>query len=669
MKKQHWGVWAIVCLAGGVSLGGVAACGSDFGSTDCRTNRTCSDASGGDAAGGNGAGDPAPGGDAGQVAGGAPSAVAGGPHAGAPGEGGGDAEPMAGAAGVGGSADVGCRGPGECSNGDPSDGEETCDAHGVCQPGNPPPKVTAVSPTDKTANAEPAIKVVITFDEPLDAATVTAANVKLLDGDVEVSGTPAYADNKITFTPASPLALLGSYEISVSTAVTDVGGAGLLAPFSSTFAIRDGVWSTIDVVTAPGQFADTLPITTEGNVLLGWLGKNNASCPSYAGWFNRGKAVAAAKALSANDVTDCERVAVGGNAAGVAAVLWQVPDAQHGTYVQQYRAGKWATGDGKISASTVSYTHPTLAVAPNGMVTFFQNGGPGTTAWRTDAAGKWAATGDVLEANEQALNPPEVAFDAQGNGLAIWRATDAGSAEQILVSRYTAGGSWAAATALPGSSSNAGTASSGRGAAVALAMNPNGDAMAVWVRLPGTGTGTLVASSFSRSSGWGGATPLTSTLVVDPINDRPGLVFDGKTFVAAFTGSDASKLAAYSVRYDTVAQGWDAAEKRQAASDLASAARMPRLASDGRGNLMLVWTTGVSPNYKLVYQRYANGAWGETQVVPGGAITNQRFETGLDYNPEPPFPLAMNHLGLGALSWANASSIGAITGVRLASFF
>jgi hypothetical protein len=661
MNKQYFSALAVVGGLGATALAGVVGCGSGFASSDCAATRTCAPESpsvdGGSAnAGASSSSDAGAPGAMGEAAGSGGTAPVGSGGQSAGGEG---------QTGTGPSPDGLCHSAADCSNGDPDDGDEVCDAAGACQPGNPPPYVVSVTPKDEATGIQPTSKVILTFNEPLDAATVDESSVTLLDGGVAVPGTLAYADSKVTFTPSEPLALLGDYAVSVSKRVTDADGTALRAEFSAHFSVRDGSFATSDAVTAVSfQMADTLPMNTKGEVLLVWTDfASGAFCPPLAQWFSRNAPLESPKALTPAGVTECDSVAAGGNAAGTAAVAWQVPDGTHGTYVQQYRAGKWANGDGKVSGGTASSKFR-IAVAPSGIVTFFDNGYPGTNAYRTDASGKWAAKPDVLSSTDTALAPPEVVFDTQGNGLAVWRAKTAANLEKVLTARYTAAsGKWAAATLLPGSLSSAADAEHERGAP-ALAMDENGDAMALWLSENGGGSAALMASQFSRTTGWASPVSIAASLIGKPTFEPPGLAFDGSTFVAAFTATDGNKLGTYTLRYDAQADTWTDPERRQAAADAASITRMPRLAGDARGNLLLVWATGTTPSFSLVYQRYAHGAWSKTTEVPGGSLTQKYFS---DSNA--PFPLTVANNGLAALAWGNNNASNQLNNIRLASFY
>ncbi|HVY26969.1 MAG TPA: hypothetical protein VHB79_10470 [Polyangiaceae bacterium] len=305
-----------------------------------------------------------------------------------------------------------------------------------------------------------------------------------------------------------------------------------------------------------------------------------------------------------------------------------------------------------------------MAVAPSGMVTFFDNSSPGSWAYRTDANGAWAKP-DTLSASTTAFGPPQVAFDAAGNGLAVWRAETVAGLEEILSSRFTlATGKWSPASVVPGSQASAAGTDYERGVP-ALAMDSEGNAVALWINRKGSGSAeALMASDCSKVGTWGTPVQVAPSLLSRPTFDAPGLVFDGEDFVVAFTATDGHQVGAYTARRSASGASWSSPERRQAAGDAASATRMPRLAGDRRGNLILVWTTGSAPSFKLVYQRYSQGSWGETKEIPDGTFDNEYF-TLSNY----PMPLTVNDSGYGALAWGDYDASHRLTKIRLASFF
>jgi hypothetical protein len=634
------GVVGAVVAALGLSVG----CGGGFASGGCQASRTCGTAGEGAHSGTSGS-----------------DATAGA----ADGGGGSDATMVGGAAGMagdGGAAGAdGCDVDADCSNGVAEDGAEVCDA-GACRAGNPPPTIVSFTPEDDAMGVEPDTSVVIEFSEPLDPTTVNATNIQVLDGETPVPGKLGYANGKVTFTPTSPLALLAEYKLSVTKGVSDAAGAPLLQELASTFVVRDGAWHEPTTVAkdTKGQLSFELPMTADGNVLLVWSGTASSYCPAWARWYLRGLAQGDVKALTISGQTECSQVSSASNAAGVAAVVWQEPDGQNGLDVSQQRAGAWDT---PVRVSPDFFAErPQVAVSPSGVTTLFDHSGSGpeSRAWTTDGTGNWPAQGDVLSPLA-VLGHTSVAFDAKGNGLAAWRASTspATGIQRVAASRFTpATGKWSKAVDLPGSVTATESLDHQRGIPV-VAMDGDGGGMALWV--DASNAGKLMASRFAQSV-WAEPVSLSGANTVDDVEAAPALVFDGQSFVAAWTAKDSGNQYTYTARYD-LKTGWQPYEQQQAAADGTSAPVMPALVSDGRGNLLLVFARGADPTYSLAYQRYSAQSWGPIAAVPGGTIKNQGF-VGLGG-----LRLSMSPNGLAALAWTNYDAVKYVSAVRLASFY
>jgi hypothetical protein len=100
-----------------------------------------------------------------------------------------------------------------------------------------PPSVVSVSPVDGASDVPIATAVVLAFSEALDPASVTAASVRLESGGAPVAASLALGAGNTTATlvPSQPLAYAASYAVRVETAVRDVAGNPLAAPFASGF--------------------------------------------------------------------------------------------------------------------------------------------------------------------------------------------------------------------------------------------------------------------------------------------------------------------------------------------------------------------------------------------------------------------------------------------------
>ncbi len=118
------------------------------------------------------------------------------------------------------------------------------------EPDTAAPTVASVTPASNAADVLTAAAPRITFSEPMNAATITAANVRLLAGGVPVAANVSYNSNTrtATITPTAALTNSTTYTISADN-VTDLAGNPLAVPFSSDFttaaqtAVAESLWN------------------------------------------------------------------------------------------------------------------------------------------------------------------------------------------------------------------------------------------------------------------------------------------------------------------------------------------------------------------------------------------------------------------------------------------
>ncbi len=105
-----------------------------------------------------------------------------------------------------------------------------------------PPTVTSVYPAANQINVSRHSKIKITFDDHMDASTLTAANIKLNDGTADLPGTITYDDNNKTvyFTPNQKLAASGTFTVTVTTGVKNAAGLNPSAAYSWQFSTLTG---------------------------------------------------------------------------------------------------------------------------------------------------------------------------------------------------------------------------------------------------------------------------------------------------------------------------------------------------------------------------------------------------------------------------------------------
>ncbi len=125
------------------------------------------------------------------------------------------------------------------------------------------PTVTAVTPANAATNVPLASTITVTFSEAMNATTITSSTLALTraPGAVAVPAVVEFssATNRATLTPSAPLTLGATYTLTVTTAVRDLSGNPLAAPFTSQFA-------TIGADVVPPTVTATFPATGAANV-------------------------------------------------------------------------------------------------------------------------------------------------------------------------------------------------------------------------------------------------------------------------------------------------------------------------------------------------------------------------------------------------------------------
>jgi hypothetical protein len=130
------------------------------------------------------------------------------------------------------------------------------------------PKVFAVSPANGATAASVNGNVSVTFSKAMDATTINASTVQLLNAsNAVVPATVTYnaATGRATIAPSTPLAADSNYTVRVTTGAKDSTGLALAANFSSSFHTAAGTTASVSlwddsVTPANPDFPDGNPV-------------------------------------------------------------------------------------------------------------------------------------------------------------------------------------------------------------------------------------------------------------------------------------------------------------------------------------------------------------------------------------------------------------------------
>ena len=131
----------------------------------------------------------------------------------------------------------------------------------------------------------------------------------------------------------------------------------------------------------------------------------------------------------------------------------------------------------------------------------------------------WQGAALIETDNAGSASGPQIAIDANGNALAVWRQYD-GTRYNIWVNRYTAGSGWGVAALIE--TDNAGDALDPQ-----IAIDANGNALAVWVQHDGTRE-NIWANRYTAGSGWGMAALIETDNTGDATEPQIAIDANGK---------------------------------------------------------------------------------------------------------------------------------------------
>ena len=246
----------------------------------------------------------------------------------------------------------------------------------------------------------------------------------------------------------------------------------------------------------------------------------------------------------------------------------------------------------------------------NGMAVWTQHDGTylRIRSVRYTPNGGWGPMVLVDNGGAMALSP-KVAVDGSGNVRAVWLQSVTGTTRSIWTNLYSPASGWGTATVLEASVSSVG------GNSPEIAMDPAGNATLVWSAFDGSWT-SLWARRYTAGGVWSPATLIE--------NDNNGGVGDQGVVMEA----NGNAMVVWS-QYDVVGQrtnvlanryvvgsGWGTPTPIEA-TDLN--AGVSDIALDSAGNIMVVLhqqTSSVSPTTGSIYtNRFSNGSWGTATLV------------------------------------------------------
>lgn len=336
------------------------------------------------------------------------------------------------------------------------------------------------------------------------------------------------------------------------------------------------------------------------------------------------------------------QVATDGN--GNTLAVWRTNDGSYESlYANYYDAstGNWGTETLIESGNAGHAVSPAIAFdnSGNATVVWAQHDGTNyniyanryspSTGWGTEALIESGNAGDAAS--------PQIAFDDNGNAIAIWTQND-GTHDSVYANRYTPANGWGAEELIE-------TGNSGDATQPKIAFDNAGNAIATWSQDTG-GYNDVLTNRYTPASGWG-----SETLVAD---GNQGGAFDPQIALDAngngtlvWREHDGAKDSLYASRYTASTDSWGAEVLLENGNN--GHARTPRVAVDNDGNAIAVWAQEeISIRTSIYANRYtaATDSWGSETLLESG-------EDGHARQPQ----IVINEDGNALVVWMQSDSV------------
>ena len=303
---------------------------------------------------------------------------------------------------------------------------------------------------------------------------------------------------------------------------------GNVSIWANRFA--SGSWGTASLIGINGVSSQPprLAIDSLGNALVVWLQVDS----SYHIWANRytaGTGWGTPAAIESNVASAANTPTVAFDASGNAIAVWSQTTGTAGdVWANRYTAGTgWGTAT-RIEPAAGNAFGAQVAFGAGGsaMATWARTDGAVYSAWASRyAAGVWEAPTLLEVSDTGSAGAPQLAFDSNGNGLAVWSQSN-GAINNIWANRYTAGAGWGSAGLLE--TDNGSFADDPQ-----LGIDGSGNALAIWKQYR-----PIAYNRYVFGAGWGAPAKVDANLD-NQVTINPSLAVDSSgNAVAVWIQSD-----------------------------------------------------------------------------------------------------------------------------------
>ena len=368
-------------------------------------------------------------------------------------------------------------------------------------------------------------------------------------------------------------------------------------------------WGTAELIETDNAGDADRPqvaVNANGNALAVWPQSDGTRNKLWANHYDAATGWNTASLIENDDAGNTYTPRVAFDANGNALVIWAQNDGMRSNiWTRRYDAlTGWETAI-LIENDTGHAGDPRIAFDANGnaLAVWTQLSSSFYSIWtnRYDATTGWG-TPTLIENDDTAhASSPQVAVNANGDAITVWTQSD-GTRYNVWARRYDAVTGWEMAMLIE---SETGFASDPQ-----IALDANGNALAVWEQPIGS-RDNIWANRYDAITGWGTPSLIENT---DWNAFSPQVAFDANgNAVAVWRQVNGTRYDVWANRYDA-ATGWGTATLIE--TDNTWHAGDPQVAFDTNGNALAVWPQSDSTNYNIWANRYdATTGWGTATLI------------------------------------------------------
>jgi hypothetical protein len=270
----------------------------------------------------------------------------------------------------------------------------------------------------------------------------------------------------------------------------------------------------------------------------------------------------------------------------------------------------------EISAESADQPHVSYNASGHAMAVWTQFDGIVTSIWGSkfdQPSNTWRKAALVEQITGGNAAGPKVSVDAAGNALVVWQQRVTGGASQwsIYANHYRIStGTWATAEPIE-------TGTAGDAVAPKVVVDAGGNGLAVWRQFDGAHADVWANRYTASTTSWGTPTLLESD---DTGNaDAPRIAMDGDgNAIAVWSQKVFGWNSILANRFTTSTGSWGTATLVE--TNDTSNAKFPEIAVDSTGNAMVVWREDTAPS-RIASNRFNMGAgtWGTPALIDTGA--------------------------------------------------